>query len=186
MRKSKNSVRRMPVHGLRSTVSAVLSRLYSSALIAVSVLCVVSCRSQATMQQAASVPPPVSIPKIIPVVVDGDSASLEANLRVDVNGRIVMDRLRQETSKRMNLQAQIDSLGNLRVKASRKPDTVFTKGNDSLIYVPVPGPEKKVEVNVLTKWQKAMIWIGSAALLLLAVLGIPKFFKLILTLLKRF
>ena len=115
---------------------------------------------------------------------------LEAKLRADSSGRVTLDLLRQETSKRMSLQAEIDSLGNLKVKAKRKPDTVYVKGKDSLIYVPVPGPEreveKAVEVNVLNKWQKAMVWLGSAALLIVAALGLPKLLKLILKLLKRY
>lgn len=163
---------------------ARLSRPFLVALIMTAALCLVSCKSHQTAS-LQSVPPPVAIPKQIPVLVDGDSASLEANLRVDVSGRIVMDQLRQETSKRMSLQAQLDSLGNLKVKAKRKPDTVYVEGKDSLIYVPVPGPKETVKVNVLTKWQKAMIWTGTAALLLLAALGLPKLLKLIITLLKR-
>ena len=86
----------------------------------------------------------------------------------------------------MSLQAQLSPQGNLKVKAKRDPDTVYVKGNDSLIYVPVPGPEKTVEVNVLTKWQKGMIWLGTAVLLILAALGIPKLLKLIITLLKHY
>lgn len=76
-------------------------------------------------------------------------------------------------------------MGNLNVKANRKPDTVYAKGKDSLIYVPVPGPEKVVEVNKTTKSQDALIWIGIVALLLLAAIGLPKLLKLILTLFKR-
>ena len=45
--------------------------------------------------------------------------------------------------------------------------------------------EKAVEVNVLNKWQKTMVWLGSAALLIVAALGLPKLLKLILKLLKR-
>ena len=86
----------------------------------------------------------------------------------------------------MSLQAQLDSLGKLKVKANRNPDTVYVKGNDSLIYVPVPGPERVVEVNNLTNWQKGMIWLGTAVLLILAALGIPKLLKLIITLLKHY
>lgn len=86
----------------------------------------------------------------------------------------------------MSLQAQLSPQGNLKVKAKRDPDTVYVKGNDSLIYVPVPGPERVVEVNNLTNWQKGMIWIGTVLLLVLAALGIPKLLKLIITLLKRY
>ena len=190
MRKLKNSVKSTLAHGLRLTASAVPSKLFSFALIAVSALCVVSCKSQATTPQASYVPPPVAIPTLTPVAVDGDSAMLEAKLRTDSSGRVILDLLRQETSKRMSLQAEIDSLGNLKVKAKRKPDTVYVKGKDSLIYVPVPGPEREVEkvveVNVLNKWQKAMVWLGSAALLIVAALGLPKLLKLILKLLKRY
>ncbi|MBO5579303.1 MAG: hypothetical protein J5952_02645 [Prevotella sp.] len=186
MRKLKNSVRSTPAHGQRLTASAVLSKLFSYALIAVSVLCVVSCKSQATTPQASYVPPPVAVPTLTPVAVDGDSAMLEARLRADPSGKITLDLLRQETSKRMSLQAQLDSLGNLKVKARRNPDTVYLKGNDSLIYVPVPGPEREVEVNVQSKWQKSMTWLGTAFLVLLAVLGLPKLLKLIRTLLKRY
>lgn len=186
MRKLKSSVRKTPGHARPSTGSAVLLKLFSFALIAVSVLFVVSCKSKATLSNPQSVPAPVAVPTLTPVPVDGDSASLEASLRVDANGKIVMDLLRQETSKRMSLQAQLDSLGKLKVKANRNPDTVYVKGNDSLIYVPVPGPERVVEVNNLTNWQKGMIWLGTAVLLILAALGIPKLLKLIITLLKHY
>lgn len=185
MRKSKSSVRKTPGHAQPSTGLAVLWKLFSFVLIAVSVLCVVSCKSKATLSCPQTVPAPVAVPKIIPVPVDGDSAILEVKLRTDSSGAILMETLRQETSKRMSLQAQLDSLGNLRVKAKRKPDTVHVEGKDSLIYVPVPGPKETVKLNVLTKWQKAMIWTGTVALLLLAALGLPKLLKLIITLLKR-
>ena len=184
------SLKRFHPSSVRLSGCVRLWRLLSLALITVSALCVMSCKSQATMPQASYVPPPVAIPTLTPVAVDGDSAMLEAKLRADSNGRVTLDLLRQETSKRMSLQAEIDSLGNLKVKAKRKPDTVYVKGKDSLIYVPVPGPEreveKAVEVNVLNKWQKAMVWLGSAALLIVAALGLPKLLKLILKLLKRY
>ena len=186
MRKLKSLVRKTPGHAQPSTGSAVLWKLFSFALIAVSVLFVVSCKSKATLSYPQSVPAPVAVPTLTPVPVDGDSASLEASLRVDSSGRIAMDLLRQEASKGMSLQAQLSPQGNLKVKAKRDPDTVYVKGNDSLIYVPVPGPERVVEVNNLTNWQKGMIWIGTVLLLVLAVLGIPKLLKLIITLLKRY
>ena len=185
MRKLKSSVRKTPGYAQPSTGSAVLWKLFSFALIAVSVLFVVSCKSKATLSYPQTVPAPVAVPTLTPVPVDGDSATLEVKLRTDPSGAILMETLRQETSKRMSLQAQLDSLGNLKVKAKRKPDTAYVKGNDSLIYVPVPGLEKTVEVNVLTRWQKAMIWLGSVVLLILAALGLPKLLKLIITLLKR-
>ena len=149
-------------------------------------LCLASCRSQATAALPPSVPDPVSVPTLTPVPVDGDSGVLSTRLRADADGRIVMEQLRQETSKRMTLEAQLDSLGNLKVKARRKPDTVLVKGSDSLIYVPVKGPERVVEVNRLTKWQQATIWVGAAALMLLAALGLSRLLKLIVTLLKRY
>ena len=184
------SLKRFHPSSVRLSGCVRLWRLLSLALITVSALCVMSCKSQATMPQASYVPPPVAIPTLTPVAVDGDSAMLEAKLRADSSGRVTLDLLRQETSKRMSLQAEIDSLGNLKVKAKRKPDTVYVKGKDSLIYVPVPGPEreveKAVEVNVLNKWQKTMVWLGSAALLIVAALGLPKLLKLILKLLKRY
>ena len=186
MRRLKNLVRRTPGLAQPSTASAVPSKLFSFALIAVSVLCVVSCKSQATTPQASYVPPPVAVPTLTPVAVDGDSATLEAKIHADPSGRLMLETLRQETSKRMSLQAQLDSLGNLKVKARRNPDTVLVAGKDSLIPVPVPGPERIVEVNVQTKWQKAMVWLGSAALLIVAALGLPKLLKLILKLLKRY
>ena len=156
------------------------------ALIMTGVPFLVSCKSHQTATQQPTIPPPVSVPKLIPVAVEGDSAVLKAKLRTDPNGNVQMDVTHQETSKNMSLQASIDPLGNLNVKAKRKPDTVYVKGKDSLIYVPVPGPEKKVEVNVLAKWQKAMIWLGSVVLLIMAFLGLPKLLKLILKLLKRY
>ena len=155
------------------------------ALIMTGVPFLVSCKSHQTATQQPTIPQPVSVPKLIPVAVDGDSAMLEAKLRADPNGKITLDLLRQETSKRMSLQAQLDSLGNLKVKAKRKPDTVLVAGKDSLIPVPVPGPERIVEVNVQTKWQKAMTWLGSVVLLITAFLGLPKLLKLILKLLKH-
>lgn len=176
----------MPGLAQPSTGSAVLSRLSSFVLIAASVLFVASCKSKATLSCPQTVPAPVAVPTLLPVAVDGDSATLEAKIHADPSGRLMLETLRQETSKRMSLQAQLDSLGNLKVKARRNPDTVLVAGKDSLIPVPVPGPERIVEVNVQTKWQKAMVWLGSAALLIVAALGLPKLLKLILTLLKRY
>lgn len=155
------------------------------ALIMMAAPFLVSCKSHQTATQQPTIPPPVSVPKLIPVAVEGDSAVLRAKLRTDPNGNVQMDVMHQETSKNMSLQASIDSMGNLNVKANRKPDTVYAKGKDSLIYVPVPGPEKVVEVNKTTKSQDALIWIGIVALLLLAAIGLPKLLKLILTLFKR-
>lgn len=176
----------MPGRARPSTGSAVLLKPFSFALIAASVLFAASCKSKATLSCPQTVPAPVAVPKLTPVPVDGDSAILEARLRTDSSGAILMETLRQETSKRMTLQAQIDSLGNLRVKANRQPDTVYAKGSDSLIYVPVPGPERVVEVNSVTWRQKSLIWLGTASLLVLAAFGLPKLLKLIITLLKRY
>lgn len=159
--------------------------LFHFALITTAALSLASCKSQATAACQPTVPPPVAVPTLIPVAVDGDSAVLEARFRADQGGAVLMEVLRQETSKRMTLQARLDSTGNLKVKAQRQPDTVYARGSDSLIYVPVSGPEKTVEVNVLTWRQKAMIWIGTATLLLLAVLGLPRLLKAIVTLLKH-
>jgi len=155
------------------------------ALIMTGVPFLASCKSHQTATQQPAAPPPVSVPKLTPVAVDGDSAMLEVKLRADPGGKITLELLRQETSKRMSLQAQLDSLGNLKVKARRNPDTVYVKGSDSLIYVPVPGPERVVEVNVQSKWQKSMTWLGTVMLILLAALGLPKLLKLIKNLLKR-
>lgn len=171
MRKSKSSVWRTPARAQPSTGSAAPWRLFSFVLIAATALCAASCRSKAALSCPSAVPAPVAVVKTIPVPVDGDSATLEVRLRADGGGAILMETLHQETSKRMTLQARLDSLGTLRVKARRSADTVRVEGRDSLIYVPVPGPQETVEVNVLTAWQEAMTRLGTASLLLLAALG---------------
>ena len=188
MRKLKNSVKSTLAHGLRLTASAVPLKLSSFALTVLSVLFVVSCRSQACQEvpQTGSVPGSLCIDRLTPLAIQGDSARLEGRVRSDLSGLLRLESLYVENSRTLRLQAALDSLGKLKVLAHRVPDTVYVKSRDSVIYVPVAGPERRVEVYVQTKWQKWMTWLCSAALLTVAAFGVPKLLKLIIKVLKRY
>ena len=183
----KNSRKRTGARAVPLTASAVLSKLSSFALTVLSVLFVVSCRSQACQEfpQTGSVPANLCIERLTPLAMQGDSARLEGRVRSDLSGLLRLESLYVENSRTLRLQAALDSLGKLKVLARRVPDTVYVKSRDSVVYVPVAGPEKRVEVYVQTKWQKCMTWLGSAALLTVAAFGVPKLLKLIIKVLKR-
>lgn len=104
---------------------------------------------------------------LIPIVSPVDSANIRALLECDKNGKVVLQWLDVEKSKNMQLQFQIDSLGNLLAKVMTAPDTVFLPSKEILIEknTPVPYPVEKK----LSRWQQTKINYGGWAIVAIII-----------------
>lgn len=71
--------------------------------------------------------------RLVPVHMPEDSATLEALLRCDENGRVLMTDLMMESSRRLDLSLRVDSLNRLLARAATRPDTVYVAAHDTII-----------------------------------------------------
>lgn len=116
----------------------------------------------------------VVVEKLVEVQLPPDSATIQALLECDENGKVVLAWLDIANSKNAQAQLTIDSLGNLLAKMKTQPDTVYLPSKEVTVNkeVQVPYPVEKE----LTKWQKFRIdfggWaIGIVVITILVVVG---------------
>lgn len=116
----------------------------------------------------------VVVEKLVEVQLPPDSATIQALLECDENGKVVLAWLDIANSKNAQAQLTIDSLGNLLAKMKTQPDTVYLPSKEVTVNkeVKVPYPVEKE----LTKWQKFRMdfggWaIGIVVITILVVVG---------------
>lgn len=104
----------------------------------------------------------VVVEKLVEVQLPPDSATIQALLECDENGKVVLSWLDIVNSKNAQAQLVIDSLGNLLAKMKTQPDTVYLPSKEVTVTkeVQVPYPVEKE----LTKWQKLFVNVGGWAI----------------------
>lgn len=116
----------------------------------------------------------VVVEKLVEVQLPPDSATIQALLECDENGKVVLSWLDISNGKNAQAQLVIDSLGNLLAKMKTQPDTVYLPSKEVTVTkeVQVPYPVEKE----LTKWQQFRMdfggWaIGIVIITILVVVG---------------
>lgn len=83
---------------------------------------------------------------IVTVTTPPDSASIEALLRCDSAGNVLIDALAIEQSKNARLQFEIDKLNRLVAKFKTQPDTANIPVTDTTITTTETTNEKEIEI----------------------------------------
>lgn len=103
----------------------------------------------------------VVVEKLVEVQLPPDSATIQALLECDENGKVVLAWLDIANSKNAQAQLTIDSLGNLLAKMKIQPDTVYLPSKKITVTKEVKVPylvEKE-----LTRWQQMKLELGGWA-----------------------
>lgn len=103
--------------------------------------------------------------RLVPVCLSPDSALLAALFECDSNSRVILKAYDDLKSAGMESSLSFND-GKLEYKAKAGEDTVYVPAKDSIVYVP---QLVEVEVNRLTWWQQAWIYIGKFLSSLVAV-----------------
>lgn len=109
----------------------------------------------------------VVVEKLVEVQLPPDSATIQALLECDENGKVVLSWLDIVNSKNAQAQLTIDSLGNLLAKMKTQPDTVYLPSKEVTVNkeVQVPYPVEKE----LTKWQQFRMDFGGWAIVIVVI-----------------
>lgn len=91
---------------------------------------------------------------IVTVTTPPDSASIEALLRCDSAGNVLIDALAIEQSKNARLQFEIDKLNRLVAKFKTQPDTANIPVTDTTITT----TDTIKEIEIVEVERKRMIW----------------------------
>ncbi len=147
-------------------------------------LCLSGCRTHIQYVPVESKHDSVYIDRLVPYPVPADSATINALMECDEEGRVTLRRLSMEQSKNIGLQFKLDSLGHLLAKMKATPDTLYLPSKE--IYA-----EREVEVPVpvereLSKWEQMCIRLFPYAAGLSSVLLILVARKPITALIRRF
>lgn len=104
----------------------------------------------------------VVVEKLVEVQLPPDSATIQALLECDENGKVVLNWLNIANSKNAQAMLTIDSLGNLLAKMRTQPDTMYLPSKEVMIKenVKVAYPVEKE----LTEWQQMKLEIGGWAI----------------------
>ena len=116
---------------------------------------------------------------IVTVTTPPDSASIEALLRCDSAGNVLIDRLAIEQSKNAQLQFEIDKKNRLLAKFKSQPDTVYIPVADTTITTTDMSKEKEyVEVErKRTIWESFFIVCGLIGCMIFCIFVITLFIK---------
>lgn len=118
----------------------------------------------------------VVVEKLVEVQLPPDSATIQALLECDENGKVVLSWLDIVNSKNAQAQLTIDSMGNLLAKMRTQPDTVYLPSKEVTVTkeVQVPYPVEKE----LTRWQYLKLVLGgwSLGIIITAILIIVGWF----------
>lgn len=116
---------------------------------------------------------------IVTVTTPPDSASIEALLRCDSAGNVLIDALAIEQSKNARLQFEIDKKNRLLAKFKSQPDTVYIPVADTTITTTDTSKEKEyVEVErKRTIWESFLIVCGLIGCMIFCIFVITLFIK---------
>ena len=116
---------------------------------------------------------------IVTVTTPPDSASIEALLRCDSAGNVLIDALAIEQSKNVRLQFEIDKKNRLLAKFKSQPDTVYIPVADTTITTTDMSKEKEyVEVErERTIWESFLIVCGLIGCMIFCIFVITLFIK---------
>lgn len=147
-------------------------------------LCLSGCRTHIKYVPVESRHDSVYIDRLVPYPVPADSATINALMECDEEGRVTLRRLSVEQSKNIGLQFKLDSLGHVLAKMKTTPDTLYLPSKE--IYA-----EREVEVPMpvereLSKWEQMCIRLFPYAAGLSSVLLILVARKPITALIRRF
>ncbi len=147
-------------------------------------LCLSGCRTHIKYVPVESRHDSVYIDRLVPYPVPADSATINALMECDEEGRVTLRRLSMEQSKNIGLQFKLDSLGHVLAKMKTTTDTLYLPSKE--IYA-----EREVEVPVpvereLSKWEQMCIRLFPYAAGLSSVLLILVARKPIAALIRRF
>lgn len=151
-------------------------------------LCLSGCRTHIKYVPVESRHDSVYIDRLVPYPVPADSATINALMECDEEGRVTLRRLSMEQSKNIGLQFKLDSLGHLLAKMKATPDTLYLPSREIYVdkYVEVP-VEVPVEVERgLSIWEQMCIRLFPYAAGLSSVLLILVARKPITALIRRF
>lgn len=119
------------------------------------------------------------VERLVPYTVPADSAAIIARLACDSLNNVYVREINELKSKGIETDLKLND-NTLIYVVKKPPDTVYVKVTDTTryreipIYIDVP-----VEVNKLTWFQKTMMWIGSAVVILITGFGIQKIYRFI-------
>lgn len=118
---------------------------------------------------------------IVTVTTPPDSASIEALLRCDSAGNVLIDALAIEQSKNARLQFEIDELNRLVAKFQTQPDTANIPVTDTTITTTDTTNEKEIEIVEVerkrTIWESFLIVCGLIGCMILCIFAITLFIK---------
>ena len=116
---------------------------------------------------------------IVTVTTPPDSASIEALLRCDSAGNVLIDALAIEQGKNARLQFEIDKLNRLVAKFKTQPDTANIPVTDTTITTTDTSKEKEyVEVErKRTIWESFFIVCGLIGCMIFCIFVITLFIK---------
>lgn len=113
----------------------------------------------------------VYIEKPVPVPMPADSAVVEALLKCDEHGEVLLQSLTQEASRNSRLQFELDSLGRLIAKFKTAPDTIYVPVSQTETHTDHESQSSEVQIVEvpadLNGFQKFFIWFGIACLAVL-------------------
>ena len=118
---------------------------------------------------------------IVTVTTPPDSASIEALLRCDSAGNVLIDALAIEQSKNARLQFEIDKLNRLVAKFKTQPDTANISVTDTTITTTDTTKEKEIEIVEVerkrTIWESFLIVCGLISCMIFCIFVITLFIK---------
>ena len=118
---------------------------------------------------------------IVTVTTPPDSASIEALLRCDSAGNVLIDRLAIEQSKNARLLFEIDKLNRLVAKFKTQPDTANIPVTDTTITTTETTKEKEIEIVEVerkrTIWESFFIVCGLIGCMIFCIFVITLFIK---------
>ena len=118
---------------------------------------------------------------IVTVTTPPDSASIEALLRCDSAGNVLIDALAIEQSKNARLQFEIDKLNRLVAKFKTQPETTNIPVTDTTITTTDTTKEKEIEIVEVererTIWESFLIVCGLISCMIFCIFVITLFIK---------
>lgn len=118
---------------------------------------------------------------IVTVTTPPDSASIEALLRCDSAGNVLIDALAIEQSKNARLQFEIDKLNRLVAKFKTQPDTANIPVTDTTITTTDTTKEKEIEIVEVERkrriWESFLIVCGLIGCMIFCIFVITLFIK---------
>lgn len=118
---------------------------------------------------------------IVTVTTPPDSASIEALLRCDSAGNVLIDALAIEQSKNARLQFEIDKLNRLVAKFKTQPDTAKIPVTDTTITTTDTTMEKEIEIVEVerkrTIWESFLIVCGLIGCMIFCIFVVYKLLR---------